>query len=86
MKAFGSLGANALASGSHRGPRRAVFFYATDDAAAQTTDGLIRAELRPLEAGRRAYAGRIEAPGGDLNGNLLDLDRARSGVAATHPT
>jgi hypothetical protein len=49
-----------------------VLFYATDDDAAdKTIDRLIRA------------AGRIEAPGGDLhrygfNGEVVDLDRARS--------
>src|SRR5881398_2481333 len=31
VKAFGSLAADALASGANREPRRAVLFYATDD-------------------------------------------------------
>src|SRR3954462_4125606 len=31
VKAFGTLGADALASGANREPQRAVLFYATDD-------------------------------------------------------
>src|SRR5256885_2130695 len=37
VKAFGTLGADALASASSREPRRAVLLYATDDDAAATT-------------------------------------------------
>ena len=78
VKAFGTLGADALAGRAYREPRRAVLFYATDDDAAATTiERLIRA------AGYDA--GRIEAPGGDLhqfglNGEVVDLDRARSDI------
>src|SRR2546425_5973997 len=36
VKAFGTLGADALASGANRQPRRAVLFYATDDDATAT--------------------------------------------------
>ena len=44
VKAFGTLGADALAAGAHREPRRAVLFYATDDdTAAATIERLIRA-------------------------------------------
>src|SRR6476661_7295864 len=44
VKAFGTLGAAALARGAYREPRRAVLFYATDDDAAATTiERLIRA-------------------------------------------
>jgi len=89
VKAFGTLGADALAAGAHREPRRAVLFYATDDDAAATTiERLIRsAGFDPLKAGGVAAAGRIEAPGGDLhqfglNGELVDLDQARAAVAA----
>ena len=81
VKAFGTLGADALAAGAYREPRRAVLFYATDDDAAATTiERLIRsAGFDPLKAGGVAAAGRIEAPGGDLhqfglNGELVDLD------------
>ncbi len=92
VKAFGTLGADALAAGAYREPRRAVLFYATDDDAAATTiERLIRsAGFDPLKAGGAAAAGRIEAPGGDLhqfglNGELVDLDQARAAVAAAEP-
>ena len=88
VKAFGTLGWDALASGAHREPR-AVLFYATDDDVAATTiERLIRAVgFDPLKAGGVADAGRIEGPGGDLaqlglNGELLDLDQARAALAA----
>jgi predicted dinucleotide-binding enzyme len=87
-KAFGTLGADALASAANREPR-AVLFYATDDDAAATTiERLIHAAgFEPLKAGGVADAGRIEMPGGDLhqaslNDALLDLDEARAAVAA----
>src|SRR5437899_3110822 len=69
VKAFGTLSADALATGANRGPRRAVLFYATDDdAAATTVERLISAAgFDPLKAGGIADAGRIEAPGGDLH-------------------
>jgi predicted dinucleotide-binding enzyme len=87
VKAFGTLSADALAGAANREPRRAVLFYATeDDAAAATVERLIRAAgFDPLKAGGTADAGRIEAPGGDLhqfglNGELVDLDQARTAV------
>lgn len=85
VKAFGTLGADTLAAGAHREPRRAVLFYATDDdTAAATIERLVRAAgFDPLKAGGAAEAGRIEVPGGDLfqfglNGQLADLDQARA--------
>jgi 8-hydroxy-5-deazaflavin:NADPH oxidoreductase len=85
VKAFGTLGADALAAGARREPRRAVLFYATDDDTAATTiERLVRAAgFDPLKAGGVADAGRIEVPGGDLyqqglNGQLADLDQARA--------
>jgi predicted dinucleotide-binding enzyme len=88
VKAFGTLGADSLASGANREPRRAVLFYATDDDAAATTiERLIRAAgFEPLKAGGVADAGRLEMPGGDLhqaslNGSLLDLDQAQRAIA-----
>jgi predicted dinucleotide-binding enzyme len=89
VKAFGSLGADSLASAANREPRRAVLFYATDDdAATAAIERLISAAgFDPLQAGGLADAGRIEVPGGDLhqngglNGQLLDLDQARPAVA-----
>src|SRR5260221_8823609 len=87
VKAFGTLGADALAGSAYRELRRAVLFYATDDATAATTiERLIRAAgFDPFKAGGVADAGRIEAPGGDLhqfglNGQLVDLDQARAAV------
>jgi len=84
VKAFGTLGADALASAANREPQRAVLFYATDDdTAARTVERLIRAAgFDPLKAGGLADAGRLEVPGGDLhqggglNGQLVDLDQA----------
>jgi hypothetical protein len=85
VKAFGTLGADALAAGARREPRRAVLFYATDDdTAAATIERLVRAAgFDPLKAGGAADAGRIEVPGGDLfqlgrDGQLADLDQARA--------
>jgi 8-hydroxy-5-deazaflavin:NADPH oxidoreductase len=40
-EAFGTLGADALAAGANREPRRAVLFYATDAAAAAPVSGAI---------------------------------------------
>jgi predicted dinucleotide-binding enzyme len=89
VKAFGTLGADALASGANREPR-AVLFYATDDDAAATAiERLIGAAgFEPLRAGGVADAGRIEAPGGELhqggglNGRILDRDEACAAIAA----
>ena len=93
VKAFGTLRADALASAANREPRRAVLFYATDDdIAAGTVERLIRAAgFEPLKAGGVDAALRIEMPGGDLhqmglNGELLDLDRAREVLATTEVT
>ena len=64
VKAFGTLGADALANGANREPQRAVLFYATDDGAAGTAvEQLIQtAGFEPLKAGGVAAAGRIEGP------------------------
>jgi 8-hydroxy-5-deazaflavin:NADPH oxidoreductase len=85
VKAFGTLGADSLASGANREPRRVALFYATDDdIAAGAIERLIRAAgFDPLKVGGAAAAFRIEMPGGDLhqmglNGELLDLDTARA--------
>jgi predicted dinucleotide-binding enzyme len=88
VKAFGTLGADALAGSANREPRRAVLFYATDDdTAAATVERLIRAAgFDPLKVGGVADAGRIETPGGDLhqfglNGEIVDLEQARAALA-----
>jgi predicted dinucleotide-binding enzyme len=90
LKAFGTLGADSLASSANREPRRVALFYATDDdAAGGTAERLIRAAgFDPIKAGGAAAAIRMEGPGGDLsqgglNGALLDLDQAQAVLAAT---
>ena len=88
VKAFGTLAADSLATAANREPR-AVLFYATDDdTAAKAVERLIQtAGFEPLNVGGVTDAVRIEMPGGDLhqaslNGAILDLDEARSAVAA----
>jgi hypothetical protein len=89
VKAFGSLGAQSLAASANRSPRRAVLFFATDDAQAATTvQRLISAAgFDAVRAGGLKDVGRIEGPDGDLsqgglNGALLDVDEAGAAVAA----
>jgi len=88
VKAFGTLGADALAVSANREPRRAALLYATDDdSAATTVERLIRAAgFDPLKVGGVAAAGRLETPGGDLhqfglNGEIIDLEQARTALA-----
>lgn len=85
VKAFGTLVADQLASEANRQPQRVVLFYATDDdTAATTVERLIRAAgFEPLKVGGVADAGRIEVPGGDLQGAVLDLDQAHAALAPT---
>ena len=87
VKAFGTLGADSLASSANREPQRVALFYATDDdIAAGTVERLIRAAgFDPIKAGGAAAAIRMEGPNGDLsqgglNGALLDLDQARAAL------
>jgi predicted dinucleotide-binding enzyme len=89
VKAFGTLAADSLAASANREPERAVLFYATDDdEAVDTAERLIRsAGFDPFKVGGLEAAVRIEMPGGDLhqagmNGEILDLDGARSIVGA----
>jgi predicted dinucleotide-binding enzyme len=86
VKAFGSLGAVQLADIANREPR-IVLFYATDDeAAAAAVTRLIRtAGFEPMDVGGLADVGRMEGPGGDLQGRVLDPDGARAALA-THVT
>jgi predicted dinucleotide-binding enzyme len=93
VKAFGTLGADSLASSGNREPRRVALFYATDDdIAAGTVERLIRAAgFDPVKAGGLANAIRLEGPIGDLsqaglNGELFDLEQARATLAATEVT
>jgi predicted dinucleotide-binding enzyme len=92
VKAFGTLGADSLASSANREPRVALFYATDDDTAAGTVERLIRAAgFDPVKAGGFADAGRLEGPDGDLSqgglkGELLDLDQARAILAATEVT
>jgi predicted dinucleotide-binding enzyme len=81
VKAFGTLGADQLATSANREPR-VVLFYATDDDAAQATaQRLIRAAgLEPLKVGGVSDAARIEGPDGELQGRIFDLDEARATI------
>ena len=90
VKAFGTLGADSLASSANREPQRVALFYATDDdVAARAVERLIRAAgFDPIKVGGIAAAVRIEMPGGDLhqlglNGELIDLDQARALLTAS---
>ena len=82
VKAFGTIGADQLATGANREPR-VVLFYATDDDVAETTaQRLIRAAgFEPLKVGGVADAGRIEGPDGELQGRMLSLDEAQATIA-----
>jgi predicted dinucleotide-binding enzyme len=82
VKAFGTLGADQLATSANR-ESRVVLFYATDDDAAETTaQRLIRAAgFEPLKVGGVSDAGRIEGPDGELQGRIFDLDKARATIA-----
>jgi 8-hydroxy-5-deazaflavin:NADPH oxidoreductase len=89
VKAFGTLAAPSLASGAGRTPKRAVLFYATDDDIAQAAvEHLITAAgFDPVRAGGVEAALRIEMLGdlhqyGGLNGQLLDVEQARSALMA----
>ena len=81
VKAFGTLGADQLATSANR-ERRVVLFYATDDDAAEATaQRLIRAAgFEPLKVGGVSDAGRIEGPDGELQGRIFDLDEARATI------
>ena len=88
MKAFGTLGAQSLASQANQTPR-AVLFYATDDdQAAAAIERLISAAgFDPVTAGGVDAALRIETFGalhqfGGLNGKVVDAAEARTALAA----
>jgi 8-hydroxy-5-deazaflavin:NADPH oxidoreductase len=84
VKAFGTLGAETLASSANRSPERAVPFYATDDpAAGQVVEKLIIASgFVPVRVGGLDNSIRIEV-GGDLHqfGKLGKLVSAREAEA-----
>jgi predicted dinucleotide-binding enzyme len=82
VKAFGSLGAASLASGSNRTPERAVLFYATDYPQAGTViaDLITASGFSPVNVGGINQSLRIEV-GGDLHefgklGKLVSVQEA----------
>jgi predicted dinucleotide-binding enzyme len=82
VKAFGSLGADQLATGANHEPRTVLFYATDDDAAEATAQRLIRAAgFEPLKVGGVTEAGRIEGPDGELQGRVFDLDDARATIA-----
>ena len=85
VKAFGTLGADSLASASRRAPERAVLFYATDDASAgEAVARLITAAgFDPVKVGGVDQSIRIEVGGdlaqfGGLNGKLVTVAEAEA--------
>jgi 8-hydroxy-5-deazaflavin:NADPH oxidoreductase len=84
VKAFGTIGAEALANSANRTPERAALFYATDDdVAAATAKRLISAAgFDPLKVGGLDQALRIEMFGdlhqfGGLGGKLVTVAEAQ---------
>jgi 8-hydroxy-5-deazaflavin:NADPH oxidoreductase len=84
VKAFGTLGAQSLASGVNRSPERAVLFYATDyPEAGRAVARLITASgFSPIRVGGLDQSIRIEV-GGDLHefGKLGKLVSAKEAEA-----
>ena len=85
VKAFGTLGADSLASAARRNPERAVLFYATDDASAgEAVARLIAAAgFDPVKVGGADQSIRIEVGGdlaqfGGLKGKLLTAAEAEA--------
>ena len=82
VKAFGSLGADQLATGANHEPRTVLFYATDDDSAEATAQRLIRAAgFEPLKVGGVTDAGRIEGPDGELQGRIFDLDEARATIS-----
>jgi len=81
VKALGTLAAEQLTNAANHEPR-IVLFYATDDETAEAAaQHLIKtAGFEPLWVGGVSDAGRIEGPDGDLQGRILDLERARAAI------
>ena len=88
VKAFGTLSAESFASAARRTPKRAVLFYATDDAGAgETVARLITAAgFDPVKVGGVDQSIRVEF-GGDLsefglNGRLPTIAEAEALIGA----
>jgi 8-hydroxy-5-deazaflavin:NADPH oxidoreductase len=87
VQAFGTLGAESLASEANRTPRKVLFYATEDDQAAAASERLISAAgFDPVKAGGVDAALRIETFGalhqfGGLNGKVVDASEARTAVA-----
>lgn len=86
VKAFGSLPAELLTSGTNRAPERAVLFYATDDDGTAAERLITTAGFDPVRAGGVGDSLRIEVFGdlhamGGLDGKLLTAAEAGAAVA-----
>jgi predicted dinucleotide-binding enzyme len=88
VKAFGTLGAESLASAANRTPHAVLCYTTDDDGAAAAVEGLVTAAgFDPVRAVGVAEAARLEVPGGDLhqsgglNGRLVDVEEARAAIA-----
>jgi predicted dinucleotide-binding enzyme len=76
--AFGTLSADLFESSRNRSPELAVLFYATDDAAGEEVERLIRtAGFEPVKVGGIEQSGRLEV-GGDLHDLVVGPAEARS--------
>ena len=82
VKAFGTLGAQSLASGANRSPEPAVLFYATDhpEAGRAVAKLIVAAGFSPFDTGGIDQSIRIEV-GGDLHefgklGKLVSVSEA----------
>jgi 8-hydroxy-5-deazaflavin:NADPH oxidoreductase len=88
VKAFGTLGAESLASEANRTPRVVLFYATDDDQAAAAIERLISAAgFAPVKAGGVDASLRIESFGalhqfGGLNGRVVDAKEARNAVAS----
>jgi predicted dinucleotide-binding enzyme len=87
VKAFNTLGADALSSSANRSPRHAALIYATDDdRAAAAIERLIGAAgFDAVKAGGLKAALRTEMFGdlhqyGGLKGKVLDAEEARAAI------
>ena len=87
VKAFGTLGAESLASQANRTPRTVLFYATDDDQAAAASERLISAAgFDPVKAGGVDAALRIETFGalhqiGGLNGKVVAASEADTAVA-----
>jgi predicted dinucleotide-binding enzyme len=87
VKAFGTLGAESLASEANRTPRVALFYATDDDRGAAAIERLISAAgFDPVKAGGLDAALRIETSGdlhqfGGLDGKVVDAGDARTALA-----